>query len=69
MVIVRAEGLPLFETADAVKASLKACHEQGRTVLGLQDGRSITLACDAASVNVPAQLFSVDLEQAQSLLR
>jgi hypothetical protein len=69
MVIVRAEGLPLYETADAVKASLKACHEQGRTVLGLQDGRSITLACDAASVHVPAQLFAVDLERAQALLR
>jgi hypothetical protein len=69
MVIVRAEGLPLFETADAVKASLKACHGKGSTVLGLQDGRSITLACDAKSVNVPAQLFSIDLEQAQVLLK
>jgi hypothetical protein len=38
-------------------------------VLGLQDGRSIVLACDAASVKVPAQLFSVDLERAQALLR
>lgn len=69
MVIVRAEGAPLFESADAVKASLKACREQGHTVLGLEDGRSITLACDATSVRVPAQLFSVDLEQAQALLR
>jgi hypothetical protein len=69
MVIVRAEGAPLFESADAVKASLKACREQGHTVLGLEDGRSITLACDATSVHMPAQLFSVDLEQAQTLLR
>jgi hypothetical protein len=69
MVIVRAEGLPLFEAADAVKASLKACRDKGSTVLGLQDGRSIVLACDAASVKVPAQLFSVDLDQAQALLR
>jgi hypothetical protein len=69
MVIVRAEGLPLFEAADAVKTSLKSCTGKGSTVLGLQDGRSITLACDAKSVNVPAQLFSVDLEQAQALLR
>ena len=69
MVVVRAEGAPLFETADAVRASLKACREQGHTVLGLQDGRSITLACDAASVHVPAQLFAVDLERAQALLR
>jgi hypothetical protein len=69
MVIVRAEGLPLFEKADAVKASLKACRDKGSTVLGLQDGRSIVLACDAASVKVPAQLFSVDLDQAQALLR
>jgi hypothetical protein len=69
MVIVRAEGLPLFETANAVMASLKSCGDKGKTVLGLQDGRSITLACDARSVRVPAQLFSVDLEQAQALLR
>jgi hypothetical protein len=69
MVVVRAEGLPLFDKADAVRASLKSCHDKGSTVLGLQDGRSITLACDAASVHVPAQLFSVDLEQAQVLLR
>jgi hypothetical protein len=69
MVIVRAEGLPLFDTADAVKESLKACREKGSTVLGLQDGRSIVLACDAKSVNVPTQLFSIDPEQAQALLR
>jgi hypothetical protein len=69
MVVVRAEGLPLFDAADAVKASLKSCADKGSTVLGLQDGRSIVLACDAASVKVPAQLFSVDLERAQALLR
>jgi hypothetical protein len=69
MVVVRAEGLPLFENADAVRASVKACHDEGRTVLGLQDGRSVTLACDAASVSVPARLFSVDLDRAQALLR
>jgi hypothetical protein len=69
MVVVLAEGLPLFETADAVKVSVKACRDKGSTVLGLQDGRSITLACDAKSVNVPAQLFSIDFEQAQALLR
>jgi hypothetical protein len=69
MVIVRAEGLPLFEDAGAVKASLKSCRDQGSTVLGLQDGRSITLTCDAKSASVPAQFFSVDLEQAQALLR
>lgn len=69
MVIVRAEGLPLFEDANAVKTSVKACHDTGKTVLGLQDGRSITLACNAAAVGVPALLFSVDPEQAQALLR
>jgi hypothetical protein len=69
MVVVRAEGLPLFGTTDAVKASVKACRDKGSTVLGLQDGRSVTLACDAASVSVPARFFSVNLEQAQALLR
>jgi hypothetical protein len=69
MVIVRAEGLPLYEHADAVRASAKSCRDKGSTVLGLQDGRSITLACNASSVSVPAQLFSVDPGQAQALLR
>jgi hypothetical protein len=69
MVVVRAEGLPLFEDANAVKASVKACHDKGRTVLGLQDGRSVTLACDASSVSVPARFFSVSQEGAQALLR
>jgi hypothetical protein len=69
MVVVRAEGLPLFENADAVRASVKACHDKGRTVLGLQDGRSVTLACDASSVNVPARFFSANPDQAQALLR
>ena len=69
MAIVRAEGLPLFEAADAVKASVKACRDTGSTVLGLQDGRSITLACNAASVSVPTQFFSVDPDQAQALLK
>jgi hypothetical protein len=69
MVVVRAEGMPLFENANALKASVKACHDKGSTVLGLQDGRSVTLACDAASVSVPAQVFGVDPDRAQALLR
>jgi hypothetical protein len=69
MVVVRAEGLALFEDAAAVKASVKACRDKGRTVLGLQDGSSVTLACDTASVSLPAQLFSADAEQAQALLK
>ncbi|WP_257458975.1 hypothetical protein [Archangium lipolyticum] len=68
MVVTGAEGLPLFDNANAVKASVKACREQGKTVLGLRDGRSVTLAC-GASVSLPARLFSVDLEQAQALAR
>jgi hypothetical protein len=69
MAVVRAEGLPLFEDANAVRASAEACRDKGRTVLGLEDGRSITLACNAGSVKLPAQLFSIDIEQAQALLR
>ncbi|WP_071900947.1 hypothetical protein [Cystobacter ferrugineus] len=68
MVVVRAEALPLFEDAGAVKASVKACQEKGKTVLGLQDGSSATLAC-GQSVSLPAQLFGVDPERAQALLK
>jgi hypothetical protein len=42
MVVVRAEGLPLFEDANAVRASVKACRDKGRTVLGQQDGRDVS---------------------------
>lgn len=68
MAIVGAEGLPLFADSRAVKASIKACQERGRTTLGLKDGASIELACDA-SVRLPAQLYRVDVERALALTR
>lgn len=68
MVVVRAEGLPLFEDARAVKASVAACHARGKTVLGLRDGTSVTVPCGAA-VSLPAHLFTVDETRALALLK
>lgn len=68
MVIVSAEGLPLFGKSAAVKASVLACRERGKTMLGLRDGGSVDVACDA-SVNLPAQLYSVDGDKALALTK
>lgn len=68
MAIVGAEGLPLFEDARAVRASADACREKGKTVLGLRDGGSVTVACDA-SASPPGRLFEVDPARAQALLK
>lgn len=69
MVVVGAQGLPLFgDDGAALKASVRACQDTGKTVLGLKDGSSVTLACEK-SVDLPAHLFAVDAERAQALLR
>ena len=68
MVVVKAEGLPLFEGGAAVKASVAACQANGRTVLGLRDGTSVTLAC-GTGVSLPAHLYAVDEARALALLR
>lgn len=68
MVIVRAEALPLFDNADAVKASVAACHARGKTVLGLRDGTSVTVPCGAA-VDLPAHVFAVDEARMLALLK
>ena len=68
MVVVRAEGLPLFEGVGAVKASIEACHARGKTVLGLRDGASVTLPCDAA-VHLPFHVYAVDEARALALLK
>lgn len=68
MVIVRAEGLPLFGDARGLQASARACAARGHTVLGLQDGKEVTLACDKSNV-LPAQLFSVDVDKLQALAK
>jgi hypothetical protein len=68
MVVVRAEGLPLFEDAGAVKASIEACHTRGKTVLGLRDGASVTVPCDA-SVNLAAHVYAVDEARMTALLK
>ncbi len=68
MVVVKAEGLPLFEGAAAVKASVAACQATGRTVLGLRDGTSVTLSC-GTSVSLPAHVYAVDEARALALLK
>jgi hypothetical protein len=68
MVVAKAEGLALFENADAVKASVAACHARGKTVLGLRDGTSVTVPCGAA-VDLPAHVFTVDEARMLALLK
>jgi hypothetical protein len=68
MVIVRAEGLPLFEDARAVKASVAACQASGKTVLGLRDGTSVTVPCGAGA-SLPTHVFAVDEARALALLK
>lgn len=68
MVVVSAEGLPLFGGEAGLKASLHACESAGRTVLGLKDGTSVTLAC-GKELMPPRQLYAVDIERAQALAR
>lgn len=68
MVVVKAEGLPLFEGDGAVKASVAACQANGKTVLGLRDGTSVTLA-RGTGVGLPAHVYAVDTERALALLK
>jgi hypothetical protein len=68
MVVVKAEGLPLFEGDGAVKASVAACQARGKTVLGLRDGTSVTLAC-GTGVGLPAHVYAVDEARALALLK
>jgi hypothetical protein len=68
MVVIQAEGRPLFEGADGLKASVAACRASGRTVLGLRDGTSVTVPC-GAGVGLPAHVYAVDEARALALLR
>jgi hypothetical protein len=68
MVIVKAEGLPLLEDANAIKASIEACHARGKTVLGLRDGTSVTVPCDGA-VNLSSHVYAVDEARMLALLK
>jgi hypothetical protein len=68
MMVVKAEGLPLFEGDGAVKASVAACRASGKTVLGLRDGTSVTLAC-GTGVSLPAHVYAVDDARALALLK
>ena len=68
MVVVKAEGLPLFDGGAAVKASVAACQANGKTVLGLRDGTSVTLAC-GTGVSLPAHVYAVDEARALALLK
>jgi hypothetical protein len=68
MVVVKAEGLPLFEGGAAVKASVAACQASGKTVLGLRDGTSVTVPC-GGGVSLPAHMYAVDEARALALLK
>jgi len=68
MVVTTAEGLPLFADDRAVKASAQACRGAGVTMLGLQDGRSLRVAC-GRGVALPQDVFGVDAEKAMALTK
>jgi hypothetical protein len=68
MVVIKAEGLPLFEGTGGVKASIEACHARGNTLLGLRDGTSVTVPCDA-SAKLSFHVYTVDEEPAVALLK
>lgn len=68
MVVVAAQGLPLFADGAALRASVQACRDTGKTVLGLKDGRSVQLSC-GATVDLPAHLYAVDGAGALRVLR
>jgi len=68
MVVITAEGLPLFDNSAAVQASIQACRNQGRTVLGLRDGSSVNVAC-GTSASLPAHLYSVNVDRALYLTK
>lgn len=68
MVVIKAEGLPLFEDSGAVKASIEACHARGNTQLDLRDGTSVTVPCDA-SVKLSFHTYTVDEVRALALLK
>jgi hypothetical protein len=68
MVVVAAEGLPLFDGEAGLRASVRACETGGKTVLGLEDGASVTLAC-GKDAPLPRQLFAVDAGRALALTK
>jgi hypothetical protein len=68
MRVTAAEGHPLFTGAEGLQASIEACRARGKTVLGLKDGDSVTLACDA-SFDLPADLLIVDADKALRLTK
>lgn len=67
MVVLALEGAPLYGDAAAVRASLQACRERGATVLGLEGGKTLTVACNAATLSTP--VFGIDPVRAQALFR
>jgi len=67
MRIVTAERLALLEGGKGLQASVQACRERGRTLVGTADGAAFELLCDA-SFALPSTL-AVDLEQAVRLTK
>ena len=62
-----AEGIPLFEGIHAVRSSVRACYQRGITVLGLDNGERVQVAC-GTSIDLPDQVWGVDVEKATELL-
>ncbi|OFA05871.1 hypothetical protein [Duganella sp. HH101] len=64
MGVVGAEGRPLFSDQTAARAVIEACSAKRQARLGLEDGGSVDIACDAATVSLPAEQYSVDIDAA-----
>lgn len=62
MVVVKAEGLPLFNGRAAVLALAKACGTSKSASLTLADGKEIRVRC-AENFYIPAVLYSVKLSR------
>jgi hypothetical protein len=68
MRVVGAEGAPLFVGGKGLQASIEACRERGKTILDLESGGSVTLACNASFV-LPEGLLAIDTDKALSLTK
>ncbi len=62
MAVVAVEGFSLLTRPEAVPALLKACRENGHTVLGLEDGSKVTIPCND-SIPAPRRLYAVNADR------
>lgn len=64
MGVVGAEGRALFSEQAAAQAVINACSANHKATLRLEDGGNVDIACDAATVSLPTELYTVDIDTA-----